>query len=283
MQYKLFDHVGCEYFYLKNILSYLNLSDDYNVLAGIAHEREIKQRDELLQHVVPGKKNILIQVSEESEEPHYPKEYDLFHLIFRTYVNNNKIDNKKVFPIPCGTVTRFPWKDPEVEIIPPIIKNIEEREYDVAFTGHVNYERNLCIENIKKLTNAKTLTNPTQQFGTGFSLQEYLDLLNNTKISAVPNGFSIRESFRFVESFAVGCVVITTFPFNSPDFSNIWYYKNCPAIQLSSWNELNDTVVQKILNNKQQLFIESQNYYNNNLSPKAVANYITNKVLEKEL
>jgi hypothetical protein len=280
MSYKLFDHVGCEYFYLKNILDNLNLSDEYNVLAGIAHDREKSQKDELLQHIVPNKKNILIQVSEESEEPFYPKEYDLFHLIFRTYVNNNKIDNKKVFPIPCGTVTRFPWKDPEIEITLPSPKNVQDREYDIVFTGHVNYERNLCIESIRKLTNVKTLTNPTQQFGTGYNLQEYLNLLNNTKISAVPNGFSIRESFRFVESFAAGCIVVTTFPFMGPDFSNIWYYKNCPAIQLSSWNDLNDNIVQTIIKNEQYLFIKSLEYYNDCLSPKAVANYITNKVVE---
>lgn len=282
MLYKLFDHVGCEYFYLKNILKHVNLSDDYNVLAGIVHDREKSQQEELLQRINPTKKNILIQVSEESEEPSYPKEYDQFHLIFRTYVNNHKIDNKKVFPIPCGTVTRFPWKDPETEIIPPVIKNITDREYDITFTGHVNYERGLCIESIRRLTNFKTLTNPTQQFGTGYCLSEYLNILNNTKISAVPNGFSIRESFRFIESFAVGCIVVTTFPFKGSDFTDIWYYKNCPAIQLTSWNELNDNLVQTILQNQQQLFFESQNYYNNNLSPEAVARYITNKVLEKE-
>lgn len=278
MNYHIFNYIDCEFFYLKNILNLISLNDDYNIIAGIIHtEKEAKK---VLDKIDKNKKNILIQVSEETDTPYHSEIYNLFYKVFRTYNNNSKIDNTKVFPIPSGHITRFLSKSIFEEIKLPAIKDIKNREYDIFFVGHGNQERCLCSENIKNLKNFKTLTNLTNQFGGGYSLQDYYELLNNTKISAVPMGFSIKESFRFFESFTLGCIVVTTFPFNSNEYSNIWYYQNCPAIYIPSWNNLNSELIENILNHKEEIFYQNKNYYDNFLSPKAVAKYIQNKSLD---
>jgi hypothetical protein len=276
MTYTLFEYVDCEFFYLKKILDNIELNNDYNIIVGIIHTE--KEANDVLNCLSSTQKNILIQVSEETEQPYYSELYNSFDKVFRTYNNNGKIDNKKIFPIPCGHISRFLSKSKSENVALPKQKNISERIYDVIFTGHINHERYMCIENIKKLKSFKTLINSTQQFGSGYSLEEYFDLLNNTKISAVPNGFSIKESFRFFESFAMGCIVITTLPFKSDDFNNIWYYEDCPAIYIPSWECLNEELVTNILQNQDYIYNKNLNYYKNKLSSEAVAKYITNNV-----
>jgi hypothetical protein len=285
MTHTLFDYVDCEFFYLKNIIDNLNLNDDYNVIAGIIHTK--KEAKDVLNKIDPNKKNILIQISEETEGPYYSDLYDMFYKVFRTYNNNGKIDNKKIFPIPCGHISRFLSKSIQNEVELPILKNINERVYDIFFTGQhhqglENKERYYCNENIKKLKTFKTLTSLTNGFGQGYDLNQYYSILNNSKISAVPCGYSVRESFRFFESFMMGCIVVTTLPFNSDDYTNIWYYKNCPAIYIPSWDCLNEELLTNILENQEDIFNKNLKYYKNSLSLEAVGKYITSKILETE-
>lgn len=283
MTVNLFDYIDCEFFYFKRILDFLDLNDEYNFVVGIIHTE--KEKNDVLGKIDNTKKNILIQISEETEGPYQSELYDAFYKVFRTYNNNGKIDNQKIFPIPCGHISRFLSKSIQNEVELPKLKNINDREYDIFFTGQhhhglENKERYFCHQSIKNLKNFKTLTNLTNGFGQGYTLDEYYSILNDSKISAVPCGYSVRESFRFFESFTMGCIVVTTLPFNSSNYSNIWYYKNCPAIYIPSWENLTENLINNILEHKNDIFIQNQSYYQNCLSPKAVANYIKNKIIE---
>jgi hypothetical protein len=285
MTYTLFDYVDCEFFYLKKIIDNIQLNDDYNVIAGIIHTE--KEANDVLNCLSSTQKNILIQVSEETEQPYYSELYDSFDKVFRTYNNNGKIDNKKIFPIPCGYISRFLSKPPSEKVVFPKQKNINERLYDIFFSGQNHYglanqERFNCYQYINKITNFKTLTKLTNGFGEGFGLKEYYEILNNSKISIVPKGYSVKESFRFFESFAMGCIVITTLPFKSDDFNNVWYYEDCPAIYIPSWDCLNEELITNILQNQDYIYNKNLNYYKNKLSSKAVAKYITSNVLTKK-
>lgn len=285
MKYTLFDYIDCEFFYFKNIIDNLNFNDDYNVIVGIIHTE--KEAKDVLNTINPNKKNILIQISEETEAPYYSEIYESFDKVFRTYNNNKKIDNKKIFPIPCGHVSRFLSKGLVEGINLPNLINIKQRNYDIFFSGQTHYglenqERYRCNQNIQKLKKIKILTQLTNGFGNGYSLNEYYQVLNNSKISAVPRGYSVKESFRFFESFTMGCIVITTLPFNSEDFDQIWYYKNCPAIYIPDWDSLNEELVTNVLKNQEDIYNQNLNYYKNSLSSEAVAKYITNKILEIE-
>jgi hypothetical protein len=118
--------------------------------------------------------------------------------------------------------------------------------------------------------------NFTSGFREGINIIEYANLLSNSKITLVPKGVS-PETFRFSESFASGCVVITT------EKINVWYYENCPAIFLNSWSELNQNLIDEILNYDyiDSLRIKSVDYYEKYLSAKANADYILNKIKSK--
>lgn len=271
--------VNSEYFFIKEILEKIKQLQEVHVIASIAHTEE--GINDILNNINKNKKNILIQVSEETETPYTSDIYDYFYMVFRTYNNNCKFDNKKVFPIPCGCMTRLlPNIKTEIQI--PTIKKVLNRKYDILFTGHghASSERQLCTSSLQKLTTNKKLINLTNGFAQGYPLQTYYNLLNDTKISAVPKGVSINESFRFFESFRMGCIVITTLPILKNSHNNIWYYQNCPAITIDNWNELNDDIINSILNKTEEYFYKSIEYYKMYLSANAVAAYILTKALE---
>lgn len=280
--YYISPSVNCEYFFILDILNNLNLPEIFHIVVGIAHTQDGEK--EILENIKNNKENILIQVSEETEAPYYTKIYEKFYKIFRTYNNSSKVDNKKIFPIPCGYVTRLtPHFCNKIEI--PQIVPISNRKLDIIFTGHAHpsSERIACIQHLQKLKTNKKIVNSTNGFAKGYTLPEYYSILNNAKISAVPKGVSINESFRFFESFRLSCIVITTFPFKSDYYNKIWYYEQCPAVMLNNWSDLNDDIIDNILLTERVLEKQSLEYYNNKISPKAVACYITNKVLEKEV
>jgi hypothetical protein len=115
--------------------------------------------------------------------------------------------------------------------------------------------------------------NFTSGFREGINIIEYTNLLSNSKISLVPKGVS-PETFRFSESFAAGCIVITT------EKINVWYYENCPAIFINDWSELNQNLIDNI-QNPDLIRIKGIEYYEKYLSAKANANYILNKIKSK--
>jgi hypothetical protein len=196
------------------------------------------------------------------------KYYDKLDIIFRYYLSE-QCDYNKVFPINIG----YNSSGYESLKFNPN-KKITDREIDLFFYGQINNRQEL-YESSKKISGNNEL-NFTSGFREGINIIEYTNLLSNSKISLVPKGVS-PETFRFSESFASGCVVITT------EKINVWYYENCPAIFLNSWLELNQNLIDEILNfdDIDSLRIKSIDYYEKYLSAKANANYILNKIKSK--
>jgi hypothetical protein len=193
------------------------------------------------------------------------KYYDKLDIIFRYYLSE-QCDYNKVFPINIGyNSSGFE----SLKFNPN--KKITDREIDLFFYGQINNRQEL-YDNSKKISGNNKL-NFTSGFREGINIIEYTNLLSNSKISLVPKGVS-PETFRFSESFASGCVVITT------EKINVWYYENCPAIFLNSWSELNQNLIDEILNSDyiDSLRIKSVDYYEKYLSAKANADYILNKI-----
>ena len=102
--------------------------------------------------------------------------------------------------------------------------------------------------------------------------------MSNSKISIVPLGAVVPESFRYFESFENNCIVITTYPKNSI-YGN-WFYENSPAIFLDNWSELNDNLIHNLLKIEKlnEFDILNLNYFNKNISTEGVSNYILKKI-----
>ena len=115
-------------------------------------------------------------------------------------------------------------------------------------------------------------------FVDGLQLQNYYNMMCDTKISIVPMGVCINESFRFFESVFCNSVIITTHDFKSDKFNKIWYYEDCPAIILNSWSELSTELIDNILLNLEKYEEENRNYYHNKISAKSVGKYISEKL-----
>jgi hypothetical protein len=222
------------------------------------------------------KKNIILYLSDEYGI--YRNWFNKADLIFRTYPRKGNYDNKKIFPIPCGLVmpdyVKYKMEQPK--------KKLEDRKYDFFYSGQLSPNR---VQFVKKVTEATKdyngILRNTQNFRTGYSIDEYFEIMNETKISFVPLGKVIPESFRYMESFESGCVVITDFPID--DYKDIWYYKESPAIFIKDYEEINDFLLDNALANIDFLEQDNLNYYNNFLSTTAVSKYITDTIKEKNL
>ncbi|MBU2564518.1 glycosyltransferase family 47 protein [Patescibacteria group bacterium] len=189
--------------------------------------------------------------------------------IFRNYFDKKYIYNKNIFflPLPClgGTL--------DIPNIP-----ILNRETDVFFAGQVNYsirkELSKIVLNLKsQKKDLKIVFKKTKDFFSGWDINQYLDRLNNSKICLCPRGASI-ETYRHFEALRHGCIVIST------SLPNVWYFQNAPIQTITQWNELPD-LVNKIIRNQgllKEISKKSVKYWNDKLSPKAVANFINNSI-----
>jgi hypothetical protein len=106
-------------------------------------------------------------------------------------------------------------------------------------------------------------------------LNEYYNYLESSKIAFVPTGVVIPESFRFFEAVKSGCIIVTTYPINDEKYKN-WYYKDCPAVFIDSWSEVNHAFIENLLNTKNLYDYREKNkdYFEKFISPKAISNYI---------
>lgn len=181
-------------------------------------------------------------------------------------------DYKTCFPIPLGyNSTGFEMK----QMYPD--KPTTERKYDFVFSSQAKLKEGLHqrLNSIKNDFNC--IVKQTGGFRQGYSIDEYYQLLGESKIS-----FAAVESFRYFESLASGCITILIedleeFKHNIHGSKvKLWYYENAPIIRINSWRDLNVPFLKSILN--QQNINEAQkaslNYYKKNNSPEAVANYI---------
>lgn len=273
----ILDYVACECLYLKEILNSVKteFSDDYNVVVGSVNghnEDHLRYCKKTFGGLIPGKKNILVLVMEETEELCFYEYLKDFDLIFRTYNCNLKLSSPKVFPIPCGYVTRLDFPYHKSELKKFAIRPLNERKYDIFFSGQKTGEREICVEEAKKI-NANSLLQLTEGFVRGFELNEYFDHMNNAKIALVPRGGCIAENFRYFDAYHANCIVITTMPLNAT-LSNIWYYHGSPAIRLDNWSQLNQRLIDSLLCDLDRYQLLNNEYYKKCVSVDGIAKYM---------
>lgn len=260
----------CERQFFKEVMNKLyHLDDNYNFIIT-------NYDDNNLSLFKPNKINIVIYVSDE-----YGISKTWFNkvdLIFRTYPIKGHFDNIKIFPIPLGLV----MPDFVTYKIEKPKKKLSERKYDCFYSGQPSPNRVLFTDSIKKSlsgSNLKGIYRETTGFRTGFSIDDYFKIMNETKISLVPLGKVLPESFRYMESFESECVVVSDFPFEN--YKDIWYYKESPAIFIKNYNDINLKFIEQILNNIDSYQERNKNYYNDFLSTNAVSKFIINIINEK--
>lgn len=262
-------------FFMKIMEKLHHLDDSFNFIIT-------NYDDNTLPLFHPDKKNIIIYLSDEYGI--FKSWFNKVDLIFREYptnylyfYKNQKLyDNVKIFPVPCGLVlpdfTNYEMEQQH--------KKLSERKYDFFYSGQISPNRTKFVQKIKSISSPfKTIIQENDNFRTGFSIDDYFKIMNETKISFVPLGKIIPESFRYNESFESGCVVINEFPIDK--YKDIWYYKDSPAIFINDYEQINEKFIKQILDNIDSYYESNINYYDNFLSTNAICKFITKTINEK--
>lgn len=190
------------------------------------------------------------------------------HAIFTPYCPTNNCP-KNCFPIPLGYNGSIPEKS---------IQPIENRKIDVFFSGNI-YKRRLPFaagvvaykaRNIFNWKKPNDYFQFNRVFGGGLEPLEYADVLMNTKVALVPEGYLSNVSFRFFEAARYGCIII------SPKLYDYWFFKAFPGIVIEHWLQLPKTLskLQKSQDWQADLHEKTLDYYSTYCSEKAVAAYI---------
>jgi len=262
---------ACEIDYFRNITKILKdeLDDSfyfYEYNQGL-YEYLPENVKKIKQNQTDIKKIALHCGNEFAESGFDNKLYEYFDLVFRFYQSEN-CDNKKIFEINIGYNSSGDNK-----IIFDNTKSMDSRENDVFFSGKIGGRNN--FQQITKLKNPKYKINITPSFRGGYNINEYVNILSNSKICLAPNGVS-PQTFRYSEAFASGCIVITNVKFNT------WYGKHSPAYVVNDWSEVTEEYIQEILNSDlEEERKKSIEYYEKYLSPHANAEYILKVITNK--
>ena len=237
------------------------------------------------------KKKVLLYFSDEQGQN--PKDFsDEYFAIFKSYLpKETALPN--VFPLSLGYV-----KDvPEVAVVP-----FEERVYNVFFSGNLNtnridfYRSLSCLKYLipskkfvfKSLCNLLLKTKSdfsnyfpdsiikfNGKFRSGLNPLKYGEILVHSKVALCPKGFSSPECFRHYESIRAGCIVISE---KLPDNE---LYRNSPIIQVENWDQGLE-IVRGLLKNEnkmKEIHLKTLAWWENKLSERATANYITHCLL----
>lgn len=189
--------------------------------------------------------------------------------IFKHYVYFGNKDHPTIRPIP----------------LPPVAKpnqyiNWENRIYDYSFMGASNPYRNIMRLGLDKRTNdIRTKVfffyDEVQKDFQTYFYKQYANILSNTKLSLCPLGWRCNECYRTVESARFGSIILTS------ELLPHWYNQPSPYIKVENWSDMSiiDTVLSKSERELKNLSYETRRWYEDFLSPKAVADFVTKEVL----
>lgn len=189
--------------------------------------------------------------------------------VFRNYFDKKYLCNSNIFFLPLSYLGGIN----KVQFVP-----ILDRKVDVFFAGQVTYPvREELFKIVLGLKNQKKdleiVFKNTRKFFSGWRINQYLNNLNNSKISLCPRGASA-ETYRHFESLRHGCVTIST------PLPDVWYFEDAPIQIIKQWNEL-PALLDKLVNSQvllEEISKKSVEYWNNKLSPNAVANFINRSI-----
>ncbi len=176
------------------------------------------------------------------------------------------INLPKLYPLPLGTVRFF--KSPKY--VP-----IKERRYDCCFVGQLDpYRRSDFFNSVEILKeNPRNYIHFYKGWNNGFSAEIYAEILSQSKVALVPCGSASLDTFRFYEAAECGCVIVACKQ-NPYDFITKSFYLD---IQSDDWScashviNFGDDLLQDLSN-------KTLDAWENNLSPRASAKYILQKL-----
>jgi hypothetical protein len=183
------------------------------------------------------------------------------------YEENNFVRTPKLFELPLGTTKWFEGN----EKIP-----IDQRKYNVSFIGQLDpYRRSDFFTCLRQFKMDNSFIHFYEGWNRGLGPEKYSEIMSDTKIALVPWGSGSLDTFRFYEAMSCGCVVLCIRQ------NNYEFMKGSPHIQIPNWNPfIVEKYIQKLLKTDlQPLSDKSRSFWENNLSPKAAAQFIKSKIL----
>jgi len=181
-------------------------------------------------------------------------------------IKNNFISIKNLYPLPLGEIFKFNGNSDLL---------LKDREYDYSFIGQFDPgARSDFYPEVNKLNNNyKKNVIFYNGWNQGVGSEEYSRILSNTKIALVPRGSASLDTFRFYEAMRCGCIVLTLIQ-NEYEFM-----LNSPHLEIGSWSNL-QFHLDNLLNsqNIQELSNKTKDFWENNLSSKASADFILKKI-----
>ena len=193
-------------------------------------------------------------------------DYEQFDFVFRFYLPE-RCDGEKVFPIPLGVSSHGKVDYDYGPNLP-----LHQRSNNLFFKGQIHH-REAFAAALNQLSVPNSLIEFTDGFRGGDDLASYHHKLDQSKIVLVPRGLS-PETFRYAEAFARGCCVITDEP------PGQWWHEGSPARFIQDWNQVGEVIQETLASTSETTHLDNRRYYQQKLSPKAIAGYIEGVVRE---
>ena len=230
------------------------------------------------------KKQIVFIVADESDV--IPENVlETSYAVFRQYLPD-EVRYSKVFHLPVGpsrVSEHLPYKA------------IEDRKYNVFFSGNLHLGRKELYDNFTKLRflpfsikhriqgirkasyddyYSKSYIRFNKGFHTGLRPGDYAKALYDAKITLCPYGLSSRETMRHFEAMRAGTIIVTK------PMPNHFCYQEAPFVTIDKWSDLDEKIDVLLSNEKllKEYHERTLSWWNNWCSPKAVANYIVTRL-----
>jgi len=218
---------------------------------------------------------VLISTSDESHQiPIQINNYDYVH-IFKQYAPMENAD----IPMSVQSISNVtPIPLCHLEGVIDRGLSIFSRKYDWSWMGQFDPYRRVEFKHaIDKAAQNSDLNHKVLWYNgwnQGDKIENYSNIVNNTRIMPVPCGSGSLESFRFFEAMMCGCVVFNT-GLPSTDF-----YNNAPYVKLNHWGELIEVMDHILTDNDQMQEIshKSKEWYKKYCSPEALSELISCKL-----
>jgi len=263
----------CELKHIDSIFNYLNesLNDEWGLYVRRHNQEDFKLETkygiciilsaEGHSYIPPEVKNMKVFMN------YPPKNNNTFPHFFNP---NDFVKIPNLFELQLGTAK---WFNTKHDI------DINERMYDISFIGQ--YDPYTRVDFYKCAIDLKTQIDRSyihfyEGWNNGIGSEKYSEIMSQTKIALVPYGSASLDTFRFYEAMSCGCVVM------SINQNNYEFMNGCPYLKLPNWNpglikECIQSISQKDFS---ALSLQSRKFWETNLSPKASASFILNKIKE---
>jgi hypothetical protein len=264
--------------YYSRIVDLLDFRNDYDfVFISKTHDynypRTINIWPELKKELIHKQRPVIIFLADD-EYRTLGDEYiipGITKKIFKQYTNIEFKDHPVIRPVPLPN-------SPTVAQQQPFI-NWNSRMYDYSFMGVIGSHRLPLKQSLQSRVNDNcnkfVFFYEEGSNNRPLTSKQYTNVLSNSKLTLCPPGWRCNESFRIVECARFGCIILAA------ELIPLWYNVPSPYIQIKDWSDLSviDNLLAKSERELKDISYETRKWYDDYLSPEAVAKYVTKEVL----